>query len=226
MVEFLDVNEILAHLDLKESMTGAEFGCGSAAFTLALAKKLKKGRIYALDIQEEKLSALKGALAHENINNVVTVLCDLEVLGGSKISDNTVDVVLIPNVLFQAENKEAIVKEAVRILKPGGQLLIVDWLKQGPHSPKEGMVSPDQVKKIGQTLGLSLQKEFAAGDYHFALVFHKWKHFIRWKFTSFLHSVLVWYLQDLLLQMKLSVFPTLWAMWMTSLPLSRMLLLT
>lgn len=169
----MNVNEILEHLDLKESMTGAEFGCGSAAFALALAKKLRKGRVYALDIQEEKLSALKGALAHENINNVVTVLCDLEVVGGSKLSDNALDVVLMPNVLFQAENKEAMVKEAVRVLKPSGQLLIVDWFKHAPHSPKEGIASPDQVKKIGQTLGLSLAKEFAAGDYHFALLFQK-----------------------------------------------------
>jgi len=35
-------------------------------------------------------------------------------------------VVLIPNLLFQVENKCAIIKEGERILKPSGQLLIVD----------------------------------------------------------------------------------------------------
>lgn len=173
MADFLKVNDILSNLDLKEGMTAAEFGCGSALFTIALAKKLNKGRIYALDIQEEKLSALKGKLAHENINNVLTVLCDLETPNGSTLGDNSLDIVLIPNILFQAEDKYAIIKEGYRILKPGGQLLVIDWLKKGPFSPKEGMISPDEIKKMADGINLSLKKDFAAGDYHYALLFIK-----------------------------------------------------
>lgn len=173
MAEFLKVNEILNNLDLKNGMTTAEFGCGSAVFTVSLAKKINKGKVYAMDIQEEKLSALKGRLVHENISNVLTILCDLETPNGSTLMDDSFDIVLIPNVLFQAENKYAIIKEGKRILKIGGQLFIVDWLKKGPFSPKEGMVSPDEIKKIANDIGLSLKKEFAAGDYHYGLLFAK-----------------------------------------------------
>ena len=173
MAEFLKVEEILDNLDLKEDMLGAEFGCGSALFTTALARKLAKGKVCALDIQEEKLSALKGRLAHENIGNVSLVHCDLEMKNGSTLHDNSLDIVLIPNILFQAENKYAIMEEGKRILKPGGQLLVVDWLKKGPFSPKEGMVSPDEIKKMAEKLDLSLKKDFAAGDYHYGLLFVK-----------------------------------------------------
>ena len=76
MPEFLKVDEVLSNLDIKEDMLVAEFGCGSAVFTIALAKKLSKGKVYALDIQEEKLSALKGKMSHENINNFDIILCD------------------------------------------------------------------------------------------------------------------------------------------------------
>lgn len=173
MAEVLRVNEILGHLELKDSMVAAEFGCGAADFALALAKKLTTGKVYALDIQEEKLSALKGKAAVQGVSNISTVHCDLEAPRGSGLQDSTLDLVLIPNVLFQAENKYAMIEEGKRILKPGGSLLIIDWLEKGLFGPREGMVTPDELKKIAELLGLSLQKEFAAGDYHFALVFTK-----------------------------------------------------
>ncbi|OGZ64043.1 MAG: hypothetical protein A3A98_03810 [Candidatus Staskawiczbacteria bacterium RIFCSPLOWO2_01_FULL_40_39] len=172
-MDFLKVDEVLANLDLKDTMLACEFGCGSAVFTLSLAKKLNKGKVYALDIQEEKLSALQGKAKQEHVSNIQTILCDLEAAKGSTFPDNALDLVLIPNVLFQAENKYAMINEGKRILKPQGQLLIVDWLKRSPFSPKNGMVAPAEVKKIADELGLSLKKEFAAGDYHYALLFIK-----------------------------------------------------
>ena len=173
MGEFLKVNEVVSHLDVSPSMVVAEFGCGSADFTLALAKKVSQGRVYALDVQQEKLSALKGKAERYTINNIVPVLCDLEVFKGSTLADNILDIVLIPNVLFQAENKYAIIEEAKRVLKMGGQLLVIDWLKPGPFSPKEGMIRPEEVKIMAEQLSFSLKKEFATGDYHFALLFTK-----------------------------------------------------
>ena len=173
MPEFLKVDEVLSNLDLKEDMVIAEFGCGSAVFTILLAKKLNKGRVYALDVQEEKLSALKGKLAVEKLDNIYMILCDLEAPRGSTLQDDSLDIVLIPNVLFQAENKYAIIQEGERILKSGGQLLVIDWLKQVAFGPKESIVSPDEVKKIADDIGLSFKKEFAAGDYHYALLFIK-----------------------------------------------------
>lgn len=173
MPDFLKVEDILKELNLKEDMIAAEFGCGAGHFTIALADMLKKGRVYALDIQEEKLSALRGKLSVGKINNVSTILCNLEANKGSTLPDNAVDIVLIPNVLFQAENKNAMMSEARRILKPGGELLIVDWLKLTPAHPRAQVVTPEEVKKIGSSLELSCKKEFQTGDYHFALLFVK-----------------------------------------------------
>jgi len=173
MPDFLKVEDVLQHLVIKKNMIAAEFGCGSAEFTIALAKKVNKGKVYALDIQEEKLSSLQGRMKLAHITNVVTVWCDLEVKNGSKLPDDSLDVVLIPNMLFQVEDKNVTIEESCRILKKGGQLLIIDWLKQGPFSPKTGMLSPEKAKQLASMFGFSLKKEFAAGDYHYALLFTK-----------------------------------------------------
>ncbi|OGZ73082.1 MAG: hypothetical protein A2908_02040 [Candidatus Staskawiczbacteria bacterium RIFCSPLOWO2_01_FULL_38_12b] len=173
MTDFLKVDEVLQYLNLKKDMVAAEFGCGSADFTIALAKILNHGRVYAFDIQEEKLSALKTKLRLKHATNVSMVLCDLELPSASGLPDDSLNLVLIPSVLFQVENKYAILEEAKRILKSGGELLVIDWFEHAPFGPKEGAISPDQLKKIIAPLGFSLKKEFTVADSHYALLFVK-----------------------------------------------------
>ena len=64
-------------------------------------------------------------------------------------------------------------QEAKRVLKVGGQLLVIDWLKVSPLGPKENLVSVDEVKKMAGELGLAFKQQFASGDYHYALLFIK-----------------------------------------------------
>ena len=170
---FLNPEEVLNQLDLEEKMIAAEFGCGSGGFTIPLAKRLKDGKVFGLDIQEEMLSALKSRASVEKVFNIQTIRCDLEKPNGSTLKDNSLDLVLIPNVLFQVEDKNAILKEAKRILKKEGKILVIDWKIDAPLGPKEGRVSEKEVKELAKELGLKTEKEFPAGAYHFSLILVK-----------------------------------------------------
>lgn len=170
---FINPEEVLDELDIEKQMTAADLGCGAGGWTIPLAKKLTRGKVYAFDIQEEMISALKSKAKLLRVFNIETILCDLEVSGGVKLRDESMDIILVTNVLFQAEKKEQILKEAKRILKKGGQLLIVDWKKNSPFGPKEKRVSGKEVVKMAEGIGLKLKKEFEAGDYHYALIFTK-----------------------------------------------------
>ncbi len=170
---FLEPTKILKQLKLKEDMNVADFGCGAGGWTIPLAKFLKKEKIYAFDIQEEMLSGLRSRAKLENIQSIETRRCDLEQPKSTGLKDNFLDFVLIPNLLFQIENKKAIIEEARRILKKGGEMLILDWIPGAYLGPKESRVSEEEIKKIAKDLGLKLEKEFKAGAYHFGLVFKK-----------------------------------------------------
>ena len=173
MVGFLNPEEILDQLELKADMVAAEFGCGSGGFTIPLAKKLDEGLVYGLDIQNAPLSALKSRSLLENIVNIRIIRCNLEKPRGSTLTDSSLNLVLIPNVLFQAENKNAIISEAKRVLKKEGKLVVIDWLPKATQGPVEGRTSTEEVKKIAEGLGFKLKKEFEAGKYHFGIVFEK-----------------------------------------------------
>jgi ubiquinone/menaquinone biosynthesis C-methylase UbiE len=173
MADFLSVSEVLSNLDLKKSNSVAEFGCGSADFAIAIAKKVSKGKVYALDVQQEKLEILKNKMALQKIKNIVLVRCDLEAPKGSGLRNNFLDMVIIPNLLFQVENRSAIMEEVARVVKTGGHILIIDWIKSVAFGPKENIMDPDEAKAMAVKMGLRLEKEFACGDYHYALLFIK-----------------------------------------------------
>ena len=152
-------------------MTAADFGCGSGGWVIPLAKKLDGGKVYAIDILEEPLSALKAKANLEKITNIQTILADAE--KGVDIWQESCDLVLMTNLLFQIKNLKRVLEEGKRVLKKGGEILVVDWKEEAALGPKEGRISPEEVKKIGQELNLSVKKEFEAGICHYGLILLK-----------------------------------------------------
>jgi len=61
------------------------------------------------------------------IDNIKTIWSNLEKYQATKINNDAVDYALLINVLFQNNNHLNILKEAVRITRRGGKILIVDW---------------------------------------------------------------------------------------------------
>jgi len=173
-VAFLNPEQVLANLELRENMRAAEFGCGAGKFVLLLAKKLNEGRVYGIDIQTEPLSVLKSRAQADKVFNIETIQGDLEQDKGSTLPDNFLDFVLIPNLLFQVENQKAIMNEAKRILKSSGEILVIDWNPEGSFGPsKQERIPANNVKAIAEELSLKLKKEFEAGNFHYGLVFSK-----------------------------------------------------
>lgn len=173
MEEFLNPSEVLKKLELQESMTVADFGSGSGGWVLPLAKKVEEGKIYAIDILEEPLSALKAKAKLAKIFNIETIKSDIERTNGSRLVQSSCDLVLMTNLLFQCDNKKQVLEEGIRVLKPGGRILVIDWKKDAQLGPAEGRVPIGEVRKIAKELGLALEKEFSASPYHYGLIFVK-----------------------------------------------------
>jgi len=176
---FLNPTEILNQLSLRDDMIVADFGSGSGGWAIPLAKRLKTGRVYAIDILEEPLSALKSKAQIERISNIETILSNIENKNGSKLPDESCNLVLITNLLFEVKDKKAVLEEEKRILRPGGEILIVDWTppthypENSPFGPQEGKASTEEVKKIAKDLNLKNKKEFDASIYHWGLILVK-----------------------------------------------------
>jgi len=173
MRTFLNPNKVLKQLKLKPNITAVDFGSGSGGWAIPLAQILEDGKVVAIDILEEPLSALKAKLKRRNIDNVETIRSNIEALHGSKLLSSSCDLVLMTNLLFQVENKELVLKEAKKVLKEKGKILIVDWKSGKSFGPKHNRVASGEIKKLAKTLSLSVEKEFDASSYHWALILIK-----------------------------------------------------
>ena len=174
----LDPEEILNRLDLRPDMHVADFGAGGVGhFTFSMSRRVGKGGVvYAVDVVQENLKAIKSRAVTEGATNIVPVWSNLEKPGAvTEISVASLDLALLVNVLFQNRRYDLILTEASRLLKAGGKLLVCDWRPGGsPIGPaEEWRVSEDDAGRAAQAAGLVLLQNFSAGPYHYGLIFAK-----------------------------------------------------
>jgi len=172
---FPNPSRIIELIDIRPGMKVADFGCGSGHLTIEMAKRVGgDGVVYAFDVQKEALEALKSRALSENLSNLEYRRVDLEAEKGTHLTDGLMDVVLISNVLFQSEDKNAMAKESFRILKPEGRTAVVEWKPAGKLGPPEKMrVEKDDMRKIFTQSGFTENREFEAGESHYGIIFMK-----------------------------------------------------
>jgi len=175
--ELIDAKFILEKAGVGEKMKVADLGCGAAGYFVIPAAKLvgPQGIVYAIDIQKSALEGVRSKAKLEGITNLEFVWSNLEIVGAAKIPDGSLDVALLINTLFQSKKRGEILREALRLLKVGGTLLVADWKKVGtPFGPPlSERVEPGEIKKIALSLGFKLIEEFEAGPYHFGFIFRR-----------------------------------------------------
>lgn len=175
--KLLDPNLIFQKIGLKEKMFIADLGCGAIGHFVFPAARLvgKEGKVFAVDIQKQVLETIEKRADLESLHNVAAVWSDLERYGAAQIESGSLDYALIINTLFQIKDRVSALKEAVRLVKIAGRVVIVDWLLTsipfGP--PVEGRVDPAWVEQEMDKLGMKLVTRFSAGQYHYGLVFEK-----------------------------------------------------
>jgi ubiquinone/menaquinone biosynthesis C-methylase UbiE len=168
---FLNPSETLKRLKLRKSMVAADFGSGSGGWAIPLARILEEGKVYAIDILEEPLSSLRARVKIEKLFNVEARKADVE--KGVTLLSNSCDLVLMTNLLFECEKKKEVLEEGKRILKKGGKILVVDWIKDNPLTSEIEWLDFDEIKGAAKDLGLKVEKEFEAGLYHQGLILTK-----------------------------------------------------
>ena len=173
---FIEPAKVIPYFELRPDIHVADFGAGTGAYTLAMSRAvLPNGKVYAIDVQKELLITLKNSIQTNHIGNLELLWGDIETLGGTKLGDQTVDFVLISNVLFQTKAGYQIALEAKRVLRPGGHVAIIDWTDSfGNMGPVPDMVvSMTDARKMFESAGFLWEKDFPAGDHHYGLIFKK-----------------------------------------------------
>jgi ubiquinone/menaquinone biosynthesis C-methylase UbiE len=172
-----DIDKILAKINIGERDKVAELGCGNFGFFVFPLARLvgKQGKVYAVDILKECLEEIKSTANNNNIPQIETVWSNLEIFNATKIETASIDAATLIGVLNQSQRVTEMLKEASRLLKTNGNLLIIEWKKSDiPFGPEiEKRLKPEEIKEKASKLGLGIKEEFEAGPYHYGLILRK-----------------------------------------------------
>lgn len=171
---FLNPKSSVGALSLREGMYVADFGSGTGAFAKAIGSMVgDNGKVYAIEIQKDLVKSLEKEIKEKNIKNIDCVWGDIDNIEGTKIRDNTVDAVVIANVLFQSSDKLGLIDEAKRILKPKGKILLIDWKESfGGMGPTPMHVVPESVAtQLFEKRGFKVLENISPGEHHYGIIF-------------------------------------------------------
>lgn len=172
---FLNPELLLTAVPVVPGMIVADFGCGNGYYSVAAAALVgNKGEVHAIDIQEDALSQTSTLAKLMGLRNVVTKQSDLEKSGASDLEQTSCDLIMMAGVLHQAQKKEDVIREAYRVLKTGGKLLVVEWKPESALGPAlSDRIEPAVAKAMLEKQGLRPINELPAGTFHYALLYQK-----------------------------------------------------
>ena len=131
-----EIDEIIKNSDVaKKYILDIGCGCGGAAFHLIKNHDAKS--VEGIDPEPLVIETAKQLALKNNLSDLATFKCIQP--GPLQYDDETFDIVFSKEVFLHILDKEALLKDVNRVLKPGGMIIVSDWMRVDDKSPSEQM---------------------------------------------------------------------------------------
>ncbi len=150
----LQIDRVMDILKITEGKTVADLGAGSGWFTTRAAKRVgAKGRVFAVEINQEYINHINERARRENFTNIQTVLGTED---DPKLAANSVDAVLILKTYHEIGQPIRVLRNLKKSLKKDALVGIIDKNGKGDDHG----IDKEKVIEEAQKAGFVLKEEF------------------------------------------------------------------
>jgi ubiquinone/menaquinone biosynthesis C-methylase UbiE len=176
--DLIDPAILCAELNLSPGITFLDLGCGQGNYALAVADLVgPAGTVYAVDLWDEGIAALKDRATREGCTNVKPLVAGADQVPLDNLSVDVAFMATVLHDLVEAGTAAGALAEAARIIKPEGRLTIVEFDKiDGPPGPPRHIrLDAAEVEALVAPYGFRRQKIAKLGPYNYLMTFVKSK---------------------------------------------------
>lgn len=143
----LQINRVMDILKISEGKSIADIGAGSGWFTTRAAKRVgEKGKVFAVEINQEYIDYINNRAKKENLANIQTVLGTED---DPKLPENSIDAVLILKTYHEIGQPIKVLENLRKSLRKDARIGIIDRSGNGgDHGIKKEVVI-DELKRAG-----------------------------------------------------------------------------
>lgn len=132
-----EIDRLAALMQWKTGTVVADIGAGDGEYSFIAAEKVgASGRVYATEIDQDKLNALRADVAKRKLSNVAVVESAAD---DTKLATDCCDAIYLRHVYHHITQPQEFDKNLVRSLKPGARLAIIDFPPDNNLAPVEGV---------------------------------------------------------------------------------------
>jgi precorrin-6B methylase 2 len=164
---------LLAALQLKAGMVVADIGAGTGYLSRRMAPAVMPGgKVLAVDVQPEMVSFLQGMVTKTGLAQIEPLL---GVERDVKLAPDSVDLAIMVDVYHELAFPFEMMSSIVRALKPGGQLVFVEYRAEDPKVPIKALhkMSQAQIKREAAVHAMVWERTVSTLPWQHCVVFRK-----------------------------------------------------
>lgn len=162
----------IALLDLAQDAVIADIGAGSGYYSFRIAPLVPRGKVIAVDIQQEMLDFLKAESAKREVTNVQPHLGAIDDI---KLPPDTLDAALMVDSYHEFSHPLEMLTSLHKALKPGGKIYLLEYRAEDLRVPIKPLhkMSEAQARKEFEALGFTFVENKPGLPWQHFLVFVK-----------------------------------------------------
>ena len=131
-----EIDEIMKGVDASDK-SFLDIGCGCGGAAIHLIKKHAAKSVIGVDIEPLVIKKAEELATKHNLFDFTDFRCVKT--GPLDIPDESVDIVFSKEVFLHFPNKEDLLKDIYRVLKPNGRIVVSDWMRIDDNPPSKQM---------------------------------------------------------------------------------------